>query len=135
MTLLPQETSGEGVVVFDVPQAWAGRSIRRMRWEFHGGRLTKFDGDAAALALRKQYEMSTGDRDRIASFTIGTNPRATLGFLQNPIVRGAVSVGVGGNQFVGGPNKSAFGFESTVRAATVEADGKPIVRDGKLLVA
>jgi len=135
VTLLPQETSAEGVVVFDVPQAWAGRSIRRMRWEFHGGRLTKFDGDAAALALRKQYEMSTGDRDRIASFTIGTNPKAILGFLQNPIVRGEVSVGVGGNQFVGGPNKSAFGFESTIRAATVEADGKPIVRDGKLLVA
>src|SRR5437879_871592 len=135
VTLLPQETSAEGVVVFDVPQAWAGRSIRRMRWEFHGGRLTKFDGDAAALALRKQYEMSTGDRDRIASFTIGMNPKAILGFLQNPIVRGEVSVGVGGNQFVGGPNKSAFGFESTVRAATVEADGKPIVRDGKLLVA
>ena len=79
--------------------------------------------------------MSTGDRDRIASFTIGTNPKASLGFLQNPIVRGAVSIGVGGNQFVGGPNKSAFGFESTVRAATVEADGKPIVRDGKLLIA
>src|SRR5207247_8757646 len=63
VTILPQETSAEGVVVFDVPQAWAGRSIRRMRWEFHGGRLTKFEGDAAALALRKQYEVSTGDRD------------------------------------------------------------------------
>src|SRR5216117_1337769 len=59
VTLLPQETSAEGVVVFDVPQAWAGRSIRRMRWEFHGGRLTKFEGDASALALRKQYEVST----------------------------------------------------------------------------
>src|SRR5437773_3825016 len=40
VTILPQETSAEGVVVFDVPQAWAGRSIRRMRWDFHGGRLT-----------------------------------------------------------------------------------------------
>src|SRR5438105_14396140 len=106
-----------------------------MRWEFHGGRLTKFEGDAAAVALRKQYDVSTGDRDRIASFTIGTNPRATLGFLQNPIVRGAVSVGVGGNQFVGGPNKLAFGFENTVRAPTDASDGKPIVSHGTLLVA
>src|SRR5207244_553671 len=79
VTLLPQETSAEGVVVFDVPQAWAGRSIRRMRWEFRSGRLTKFEGDAAALALRKQYEVSTGDRDRISSFTIGTNTTAALG--------------------------------------------------------
>jgi hypothetical protein len=58
-----------------------------------------------------------------------------LGFLQNPIVRGAVTFGVGGSQFMGGPNKSSFAFEDTVRAATVEADGKPIVRDGKLLIA
>jgi hypothetical protein len=50
-------------------------------------------------------------------------------------VRGAVTVGVGGSQFMGGPNKSSFAFEDTVRAATVEADGKPIVRDGKLLIA
>lgn len=135
VTVLPLETSAEGEVAFDVPQAWAGRSIRRMRWEFRNGRLQTFEGDAAALALRKQYEVSTGDKDRIASFTIGTNPKATLGFLQNPIVRGAVSIGVGSNEFSGGPNKSAFGFESTVRAATVEADGKPIVRDGKLLLA
>lgn len=133
--VFPVETSAEGTVVFDVPQAWAGRTIREMQWEFHGGRLTRFEGDAAAVALRKQYDASTGDRDRIASFSIGTNPKALLGFLQNSLVRGAASIGVGGNEFSGGPNKSSFGFESTVRAATVEADGKPIVRSGKLLVA
>src|SRR5437762_12146795 len=82
VTLLPQETSGEGVVVFDVPQAWAGRSIRRMRWVFHGGRLTQFDGDDAALALRKQYAMSTGARARNASCTVGTDPTAPAGLLQ-----------------------------------------------------
>lgn len=135
VSVFPLETSADGVVVFDVPQAWAGRSIRRMRWEFREGRLKKFEGDPAALKLRKQYEISTGDKDRIASLTIGTNPKATLGFLQNSIVRGAVSIGVGGNEFLGGPNKSSFGFESTIRAATVEADGKPIVREGKLLLA
>jgi leucyl aminopeptidase (aminopeptidase T) len=133
--MLPQETSAEGGVVFDVPQAWAGRSIRRMRWEFRGGRLTKFEGDASALALRKQYDLSTGDRDRIGWFTLGTNPKAKLGFLQNPIVQGAVTIGVGGNQFLGGPNKSSFAFEDTVGRATVEADGKPLIRDGKLLIA
>jgi aminopeptidase len=135
VTVLPSVTGADGVVSFDVPQAWAGRTIRRMQWTFRDGRLTKFDGDGSAVALRKQYDASAGDRDRIASFTIGTNPKAALGFLQNPIVRGAVSIGVGGNEFVGGPNKSSFGFESTVRAATVEVDGKPIVREGKLLVA
>lgn len=134
VTVFPDETSADGTVAFDVPQAWAGRTIRKMKWDFRDGRLKAFDGDTVALALRKQYDASSGDRDRIGSFTIGTNPKATLGFLQNPIVRGAVSIGVGGNEFLGGPNKSSFGFESTIRAAAVEADGKEIVRGGKLLL-
>jgi leucyl aminopeptidase (aminopeptidase T) len=135
VSMFPVETSAEGQVVFDVPQAWAGRTIRRMVWKFRDGRLTAFEGDANALALRKQYEASSGDRDRIASLTIGTNPKATIGFLQNAIARGSVSIGVGGNDFVGGANKSSFGFESAVKAATLEVDGKPVVREGKLLVA
>lgn len=135
VAIIPEETSANGVVAFDAPQAWAGRMIRKMRLEFRNGRLTEFGGDAAALALKKQYEVSTGDKDRIASVSIGTNPKAQLGFLQNTIVRGAVSVGFGGNEFFGGINKSSFGFEDTIRAATVEVDGKPIIREGKLLVA
>ena len=135
VTVLPDETSADGVVAFDVPQAWAGRTIRKMRWKFRDGRLTAFEGDTAALALRKQYDLSTGDKDRVAAVSIGLNPKAQLGFLQNSIVRGAVSVAVGGNEFLGGGNKSAFGFDSTIRAATIEADGKPIIREGKLLVA
>ena len=134
MGIFPEETSANGVVAFDVPQAWAGRTIRKMRWEFRNGRLTEFGGDAAALLLKKQFDASTGDKDVISAVTIGTNPKAALGFLQNNIVRGAVTVGVGGNDFAGGNNKSSFGFESTIRGATVEVDGKPIVREGKLLI-
>jgi aminopeptidase len=134
VTILPVETSAEGVVEFDVPQAWAGRTVRKLRWEFEAGRLTGFEGADAAAALRKQWELSSGDRDRIATVSIGTNPKAQLGFLQNSIVRGAVSVAAGANEYLGGMNKSAFGFESTIRRATLEADGKPVVRDGKLLV-
>lgn len=135
VSVLPDATNAEGVVAFNVPQAWAGRSVRKLRWTFRDGHLTEFEGDTAALALRKQYDLATGDRDRIAAISIGLNPKAKLGFLHNPIVRGAVSVAVGGNEFIGGTNKSSFGFESTIQAATVEADGKPIIREGKLLVA
>src|SRR5205807_1878340 len=82
------------------------------------------------------YDGIVDDEDIAAGVFESSIPSGSVTLLpQNPSVRGEVAVGVGGNQFVGGPNKSAFGFESTVRAATVEADGKPIVRDGKLLVA
>src|SRR5207247_104053 len=32
------EDSANGVVSFDVPQAWSGRTIRKLRWEFRNGR-------------------------------------------------------------------------------------------------
>lgn len=134
VTVIPDETSAEGVVTADVPQAWAGRTVRKIRWAFRDGHIATFDGDAAALALRKQYDLSEGDKDRIAAISIGLNPKAQLGFLQNGIVRGAVTVAVGGNEYLGGKNLSPFGFEGTVRDATVEVDGKPLIRDGKLLV-
>ncbi|HYV08081.1 MAG TPA: aminopeptidase, partial [Thermoplasmata archaeon] len=135
VTVLPDPASADGTVAFDTSQAWAGRSVRKLNWEFRNGRLTAFDGDAGAAALKKQYDLASGDKDRIAAISIGTNPKAQVGFLQNSIVRGAVSIALGGNEFLGGPNKSSFGFESTIRAATLEADGKEIVRDGRLLFA
>ena len=129
----PVETSAEGTVAFDLPQPWAGRTIRRLRWGFSGGRLTSWEGDAVAERLKDQWDRASGDRDRIAYLQIGVNPRAKFGFLQNDIVRGAVLIGAGGNQFSGGPNKSSFSHAQTVSRATVEVDGKPLVRGGKLV--
>jgi len=131
----PVQTSAEGAVAFDLPQPWAGRTIRRLRWRFSGGRVTSWEGDAVAERLKAQWEQSTGDRDRIAYLQIGLNPRARFGFLQNDIVRGGVLIGIGGNQFSGGPNKSSFSHGQTLSGATVEVDGKPVVRGGKLVVA
>lgn len=133
VAIAPIETSAEGTVVFDAPQAWAGRTIRRLRWEFSGGRVTMFEGDRNALALRNAWERATGDRDRIASVSIGLNPRARMGFLSDPIVRGAVSIAIGGNEDEGGTNKPGFFYAQTLADATVELDGTPIVRKGKLV--
>ncbi len=133
VTIPPIETSASGRFETNVPQAWAGRSIRRVQWTFADGRVTAFGGDANALRLKRQWEMATGDRDRIGGLTIGLNPKAKLGFLQNSIVRGAVSIAIGMNEPVGGANKSSFYTEHTVRNATVEVDGMPIVQGGKLV--
>lgn len=127
------ETSADGTVVSDVPTAWAGRSIHRLRWEFHDGRVTAFEGDASAKALRAQWERATGERDRIGTLSIGVNPKARLGFLSNTIVRGAVTIGIGMNELMGGKNASSFAFEQTLRDASVELDGTPVVQKGRLV--
>jgi len=56
-----------------------------------------------------------------------------MGFLSDPIVRGAVSIAIGGNEDEGGTNKPGFFHAQTLADATVELDGTPIVRKGKLV--
>src|SRR2546428_14034595 len=80
------------------------------------------------------WDSGAGEKDRIGGLSIGLNPRAELGFIQNPIVRGAVSILTGGNEDLGGANGFAFGYQQTLGAANLTLDGKPIVKAGKLLL-
>jgi len=134
VAIAPLEDSANGIIAFDVPQAWSGRSIKKLRWEFSGGRLTSWSGDKNAEVLHQAWEKGAGAKDRIGSLSIGVNPRAELGFLQNPIVRGAVSISTGGNEDLGGANGFAFGHQQTLGSANLTLDGKPIVKAGKLLL-
>jgi leucyl aminopeptidase (aminopeptidase T) len=133
VTIAVEETSANGTIVSDVPTAWAGRTIRRLKWAFRDGTVDSFEGDANAKALKGQWDQATGDKDRIATMTIGVNPKARLGFLSNSIVRGAVTIGIGANELVGGKNASSFGFEQALRDASVELDAEPIVERGRLV--
>ncbi len=129
----PLETTANGTVTFDAPQAWAGRTVRRLSWTFQDGRVSSFTGDAVANRLRADMERHSGDKDRIATLAIGLNPRAQYGFLQNGIVRGAVTLGIGNNEMEAGANRGGYGYAQTIRSATLEVDGKVVVRGGKLL--
>ena len=134
VAVAPLEDSANGVVSFDVPQAYSGRSIKKLRWEFSDGRITSWSGDKSSEVLQKAWENGAGAKDRIGGLSIGLNPRAELGFIQNPIVRGAVSILTGGNEDLGGANGFAFGYQQTLGAANLTLDGKPIVKAGKLLL-
>ncbi len=135
VSVAPIESSTNGTVAFNVPQPYAGRMIRKLVWGFKDGKVTSFTGDANALALRKEWDASGGDKDRIGGLSIGLNPRAKFGFLSNGLVRGAVTIAIGGNEAEGGTNKPGFFFSQSLQGATVEVDGKPILRGGKILVA
>jgi leucyl aminopeptidase (aminopeptidase T) len=128
----PLEDSTEGKVVFNVKTPYAGRTLGRLEWAFKGGKLVGFRGDASIRALKEEYDRSTGDKDRIGYLSVGFNPKARTGFTLNNIAMGSVSVGIGGNEDFGGVNKRGFFFVDTLAGATLEADGKTIVRKGRL---
>jgi leucyl aminopeptidase (aminopeptidase T) len=128
------EDSANGRAVLDLPTPWAGRTIRKMEWTFGNGKLTSFIGDSNALELRKQWEKAAGDKDRIAMLSIGVNSKAKPGYLQNEIVEGAVGIGIGGNEDLGGNNKRGFNYSGTIGKATLTLDGKTLIDRGKLTI-
>ena len=131
--VIPDETSGQGTIVFDRPMAYLGRSIRGLTAAFDDGRLTKWDATENRDLLQADWEAGKPGRDRLGFIDIGLNPRARAGFLQDAIAAGNVYLALGNNEEVpGGKNKSEFALGSSITRATVTLDGKPIVTNGAL---
>ena len=131
----PLETSAEGTVYFDLPRAQKGRLIKGLKWEFQGGRVVKTTAQKYPEAFLDLFDNATGDKDRIASLSIGVNPAAKpIGYFTDELGLGIVSIGIGDNRTLGGSNKSTFGFSGSLAKATVKVDGKPIVEKGKIVV-
>jgi aminopeptidase len=130
----PLEESAHGKVAFNVRVPYLGRNVEQLRWTFRDGQVVKFAGDAAAGKVRESMEKSEGDKRRIGYFCVGFNPKAKTGYTVSDVASGAVTIGVGANEAIGGKNKSSFFFTGTLTGATVEVDGEKVVRAGALQV-
>ena len=128
----PIETSAEGTVFLDKPMALRGKLVKGLRLKFTNGRLTSYEAQANLDAFDDFYRGASGDKDRIASFGIGLNPKSEhIGYYTDGLVVGAVTIGVGNNKELGGANDTTFGHAQTLSGATVEVDGNIILADGK----
>jgi leucyl aminopeptidase (aminopeptidase T) len=107
--------------------------LGKIQFSFRDGRVTQFFTDADSKVARNEWKAGKGDKDRIALFGIGFNPKTEPGYTSNNIVSGAVSIGIGGNLDIGGKNKPGFFFVDQVIGATVLADGKTIVKQGRIV--
>lgn len=128
------ETSAEGKAVFDLPIQNLGLNIEDMEWVFEKGKVTSMTARKNLEPVTKTLEKATGDKDRIAYLRIGLNPRAEYGYLMNSSVEGAVSIGIGDNEAIGGNNTSTGGFEGTIGNAAVDIDGRLIIKNGQLVM-
>ncbi len=129
----PEETSAQGTVRFDKPTAFMGKMVKGLQLKFEEGRLTDIKAEANLDSFTGFYNGASGEKDRIASFAIGLNPRTEyIGYLTDGLAQGAVTIGVGANKEIGGSNDTTFGYAQTLTQATVEVDGKQIVTNGKL---
>jgi leucyl aminopeptidase (aminopeptidase T) len=126
------ETSGNGKIVFDRPLQSMGLNVSGIRFAFKKGKLATMTAKKNLEAISKQFEKASGDKDKIGFLQIGLNPKAEYGYLMDYIVEGAVQIGLGENEYIGGKNSSTFGMAATASKATLKIDGETIIKNGRI---
>jgi len=126
------ETSANGKVIFDQPVHLMGRHMQDVEWLFKDGKAVSMKAKKNPELISEQFSKASGDRDRISFLQIGLNPEAVYGYLTDYNVEGAVQIGIGDSEYIGGKNTSSFGMAATLSKATLEIDGNVIVKSGQL---
>ena len=130
----PDETKGDGTIVFDRPTAYMGKWVGGVKFDFKDGTLTNYQARLNAALFKSSFEKATGDKSKIALVGVGLNPKVKSGFLQDSIAEGAVTLGIGGNDDVGGNNKTDYYYAGVLANATLSVDGNVLVKNGKMAV-
>ncbi|MBM4186830.1 MAG: hypothetical protein FJ206_05890 [Gemmatimonadetes bacterium] len=130
-------SAGEGVLV-----GYASFDTRSpiIQATFAKGRVTTFESKRGAEAIVSTWQKATGDKHLQAEFVVSTNPELAAllpsGFMPYyGYGSGVVRVAIGDNWESGGKNRSSNGeVLFFMPDATVEANGRVVVKGGKLQV-
>ncbi len=133
LTVAPLEDTAQGHITFNAGTPRMGRQVKDLQLTFKDGKVTKFKGNSSTEAVRKNWEAGTGDKDNIGLFGIGFNPKAQAGYTVNNVAYGVVSIGVGGNESLGGKNRPGSFILDSMTGATVKADGRTLLQKGRLV--
>ncbi|MEE9231070.1 MAG: aminopeptidase [Acidobacteriota bacterium] len=132
----PLETAADGVVKVKVAQ-YRGIKIEDLTLKFREGRVIKVSAAKGAEVLEEALALASGDKDRIAVIDIGLNPKSRLipgSSFRSYEMEGLVTLGIGGLVWAPTENQSDFQATFFLPNATLEADGRIIVKDGKLKI-
>jgi len=134
----PIETSAEGSAFFDVPTNYFGHKITGLKLEFKEGKIVDYDAEHGKTDFKGILDSATGDKDRIAEFAIGLNPKAEFinDILVDEKVLGTIHIAIGNNKgpAYGGKNDSSIHWDLIMTHPTVMVDGKTVMKDGKLRI-
>ncbi|HII17281.1 TPA: aminopeptidase [Candidatus Woesearchaeota archaeon] len=133
----PVEGTTSGILVINKSMAGVGKLVEPLKLNIKGGFVTGIAGGKQAgmlkTLLKKQRDSSVYN---IAEFAVGTNPKAKVTglTLEDEKVAGTIHMAIGDNtSYAGGTTPSPVHLDGVVGRPTVEVDGKPIIRDGRLL--
>ncbi len=133
----PIENSANGKVVAPKDNCRPYEYLTGATYVFKDGKMVSFNAKGNPECFEQDYSAYGGDKDRVASLQIGLNPALKVmedGSDYRPgEAAGMVFIGMGNNQLLGGNNKTEFAWVIPVVKASVEIDGKTVVKDGQLV--
>ncbi|WP_375418360.1 aminopeptidase [uncultured Hymenobacter sp.] len=131
-----QETSGTGRLAAANDYISDGKPLTGFKADLKSGQLANVRADAGADAFQQQMAPYGPTAMQITNFSIGLNPvmKPQSDKSYNPnTAAGMVYLRTGNNSLLGGTNKSPGGYSFPIANATVEVDGKVLVRNGQLV--
>ena len=120
------ESVADGTLVGNRTCYYDDGVARGPTFEFSQGRLTEARFASGGERFDKPFAKGGKGRDRPGFLAIGLNPALHDTPQVEDVEAGAVMVSVGGNQYLGGKNRSPFFGWGVVAGATVKVDGRPL---------
>ena len=131
----PVESSANGRIVIPRDRC-RFEPLTGVSFEFRNGRVQDFKAKTGQTCFEETMAPHTGPKDMFASVTIGLNPALKViedpGDFRPADAAGMVTISIGNNELLGGKNRSTGEFSFPVVNATVEIDGRAVIKDGKL---
>ena len=135
----PVEGSANGVIVADgsIPYIGIGVLDEPVVCEVKDGFITSIKGGKQADMLRNDLEAKNDPNVfNVAENGIGLNPNCHfMGFmLEDEGVYGSAHIGIGTSITLGGTVKASCHYDLIMKNATLVADGKVLLEDGKFML-
>ncbi len=130
------ERFAEGTITSNVAhRALDGHTLLSgAHWEFEGGRLREFRHERGGEYVARQFAAAPKEgRDRPGVLSFGLNPEISMAPVVADQRRGRLMLMVGGNDSYGGSNTNPFRTYLLLDGASVDVDGRPLLRAGKVV--
>lgn len=133
--IAPVEGMAEGVIVFDGSLSPVGKTEAPVTVRIANGRVVDLSG-GPALGFEELPVRFGASAWEVAELGVGTNDKAKITgiILEDEKVASTVHVAFGNNATIGGKTEVASHHDGVVLNATLELDGRPVLREGKLLL-
>ena len=110
-----------------------------MTYQFSGNRIISVESQHNNAYVQAMWNLGTGDKGRIGEFTLGVSPALTMLPGKEKVIPyfgygdGVIRISLGDNKESGGPYASSFQHWLFLTGATLTADDRTIVENGKLV--